>query len=82
MIKITNYQDPFKTKEILEIDGKKITIYNINKLQDLKLGDISRFPKSIKVLLENVLRNCTGANRTSISFYYIENLLKHVEKLL
>ena len=60
MIKIINNQDAFNTKEILEINDKKITIYNINKLQNLKLGDISRFPKSIKILLENVLRNLDG----------------------
>ena len=52
--------DPYNVKEALKVDGKKFTIYNINKLEKLGLSKISKFPVSIKILLENVLRNLDG----------------------
>ena len=52
--------NPKNTKLELETkDGKK-TYYSITKLQELSGKDISRLPFSIKILLENVLRNYDG----------------------
>ncbi len=53
-------KDPFGAKDIIKVNGKDITIYRIKKLEEVGLGNISLFPYSIKVLLENVLRNVDG----------------------
>jgi aconitate hydratase len=52
--------NPLEAKLELEtLDGKKV-YYSITKLQEITSKDISRLPFSIKILLENVLRNCDG----------------------
>lgn len=52
--------NPLETKLQLDTkDGKK-AYYSITKLQEISGKDISRLPFSIKILLENVLRNYDG----------------------
>ena len=52
--------NPLEAKLELDTnDGKKV-YYSINKLQELTGKDISSLPFSIKILLENVLRNYDG----------------------
>jgi aconitate hydratase len=48
-------QDSLGTKRALEVDGKSYSYFSLPEAQ-AKLGDISRLPVSLKVLLENVLR--------------------------
>ncbi|MBI1293043.1 aconitate hydratase AcnA [bacterium] len=51
--------DPFGTRtEIVFGRGQKATFFRLAKLEELGLGQVSRLPFSIKVLLESVLRNC------------------------
>ena len=45
----------FNTLETLTVGSKHYQIFNLSKLQ-VQLGDLSRLPKSLKVLLENLLR--------------------------
>lgn len=45
----------FNTLETLTVGSKHYQIFNLSKLQ-AQLGDLSRLPKSLKVLLENLLR--------------------------
>ncbi|MFX1520682.1 MAG: aconitate hydratase AcnA [Promethearchaeota archaeon] len=52
--------DPFGTKDVIKLGGKRVTIYRLNKLEELGMGNISRLPYSIKVLLEAVLRQVDG----------------------
>ncbi|MFX1512192.1 MAG: aconitate hydratase, partial [Promethearchaeota archaeon] len=53
-------EDPFGTKDTIKLKGKDIIIYCINKLEGVGLSNVSTFPFSIKVLLENILRNVDG----------------------
>ena len=46
-----------KLKEKLESKIGAAIIYNIQKLTDLELGDITRLPYSLRILLENMVRN-------------------------
>ncbi len=46
-----------KLKQNLETKLGVTAIYNIQKLKDLDLGDISRLPYSLRILLENMVRN-------------------------
>ncbi len=48
-------QDTLATRSTLEAGGQTVTYYSLDKAA-AKLGDISRLPFSMKVLLENLLR--------------------------
>jgi aconitate hydratase len=51
--------DPFGVRtEISFGDGQKAHYFSLPKLEEKGVGDISRLPFSIKILLESVLRNC------------------------
>ena len=52
--------DPFDARATLETGGGPVVMYRLSKLEEMGLGDISRLPYSIKVLLESVLRQCDG----------------------
>ncbi|MHA1380780.1 MAG: aconitate hydratase AcnA [Candidatus Helarchaeota archaeon] len=52
--------DPFQAKKILDFKGKKIIIYSLDKLKELGIADPTHFPKTIKILLETVLRQVDG----------------------
>jgi len=48
-------RDALKTKKTLEADGKKYSYFSL-QAASTHIGDISRLPYSLKVLLENLLR--------------------------
>ncbi len=48
--------DPFNARDTLEYAGGSATIYRLDALANL--GDIERMPMTVKIILENVLRNC------------------------
>jgi len=48
-------QDTLGTRQTLNVGGKDYAIYSLKKAAE-KLGDVSRLPFSMKVLLENLLR--------------------------
>ena len=48
---------PFACEEQLELSSGSYQIFNIQKLEELGLGEISRLPFSIRVLLESCVRN-------------------------
>ncbi|MFA3917789.1 aconitate hydratase AcnA [Ruegeria hyattellae] len=49
-------QDTAKTRRSLSVNGKTISYYSIPAAQDAGLGDFSRLPAALKVVLENMLR--------------------------
>jgi aconitate hydratase len=55
--------DSLKTKTTLTVDGKSYTYFSIPEAAKT-LGDVSRLPVSLKVLLENVLRFEDGHSYT------------------
>lgn len=56
--------DPFGTRDLFETGNGKATLYRLSKLEEAGLGEISRLPFSIRMLLEAVLRNCDGFSVT------------------
>ena len=53
--------NPFSAKaEIEQSDLGKLAYYSLSALEDQGIGNISRLPFSIRILLESVLRNCDG----------------------
>jgi aconitate hydratase len=49
--------NPFGAESKLSTLAGDVSIFRINRLAELKLGDVDRLPYSIKVLLESCLRN-------------------------
>ena len=56
-------QDSLKTRSTLEAGGKSYAYYSLDKAA-AALGDVSRLPFSMKVLLENLLRFEDGVTVT------------------
>ncbi len=50
--------DPFGARDSFNTGTGTASLYRLSRLEDAGLGDISRLPFSIRVLLEAVLRNC------------------------
>jgi aconitate hydratase len=51
-----------KVKKSLEVGGKSYAYWSLKEAKALGLGDIDRLPRSLKVLLENLLRNENGTS--------------------
>ena len=56
-------QDSLHTRSTLEVGGKRFAYYSLAKV-GAALGDVSRLPYSMKVLLENLLRFEDGVTVT------------------
>ncbi|MCP3732973.1 aconitate hydratase AcnA [Sphingomonas sp. MG17] len=56
-------QDSLGTRDTLDVGGKKYAYYSLSRAA-AKLGDVSRLPFSMKVLLENMLRFEDGVTVT------------------
>ena len=52
--------DNFGTRGSISVGGKNAVIYRLSKLSAQGIGHIDRLPFSIKILLENALRNQDG----------------------
>ena len=58
-------QDSLNTRSTLQAGGRTYAYYSLKKAAE-KLGDVSRLPFSMKVLLENLLRLDDGNNLVSL----------------
>ncbi|MFQ5790053.1 MAG: aconitate hydratase AcnA [Acidobacteriota bacterium] len=52
--------NPFGSRATLDTSRGPMTFFSLNKLEEAGLGCFSRFPFSVRILLEAVLRNCDG----------------------
>ncbi|MFC3886080.1 aconitate hydratase AcnA [Bacillus songklensis] len=66
-------QDLFKARSSFQVDGKTYNYYRLQALEDAGIGNVSKLPYSIKVLLESVLRQVDGR---VIKKEHAENLAK------
>ena len=57
--------DSFKSRREITVDGKPYIYYSLTAASENGLGDISKLPVSLKVLLENLLRNEDGTTVTA-----------------
>ncbi|MBA3469115.1 MAG: aconitate hydratase AcnA, partial [Herpetosiphonaceae bacterium] len=53
-------QDDFGAKATLEVGGRSLVYYRLNKLEEDGIAAVSKLPFSIKILLEAMLRNNDG----------------------
>jgi aconitate hydratase len=57
----TKLQDPFGARGTLDLGGGPETIYRLAALEEAHLApSLGRMPYAIRILLENLLRNCDG----------------------
>ncbi|MGH9470960.1 MAG: aconitate hydratase AcnA [Terriglobia bacterium] len=56
--------DNFGARATLATREGEAVIYRLDRLENAGLGSISRLPYSVRVLLENLLRNCGGGQVT------------------
>jgi len=68
--------DSLKTRRTLQINEQKFDYYSLPAAEEAGLGDISRLPFSLKVLLENMLRHEDGRTVTSDDISAIADWLK------
>ena len=68
-------QDSLGTRSTLEVEGKSYAYYSLKKAADT-LGDVSRLPFSMKVLLENLLRFEDGETVTRDDLQAMADWLK------
>ena len=72
---MTPGQDTLKTSETLDVGGKTYTYFSLAKAES-NLGDVSRLPFSMKVLLENLLRFEDGVSVKTEDIQAIADWLK------
>ncbi|MEJ2022959.1 MAG: aconitate hydratase, partial [Maritimibacter sp.] len=59
-------QDTAKTRKTLSVGGSSFAYYSIPAAEAAGLGDFSRLPASLKVVLENMLRFEDGGRTVSV----------------
>lgn len=66
-------KDVFNARKSFNVDGKRYNYYQLAALEEAGLGNVTKLPYSIKVLLESVLRQYDGR---VITKEHVENLAK------
>ncbi|MBD8068183.1 aconitate hydratase AcnA [Bacillus sp. PS06] len=66
-------QDVFNARSSFTVNGKTYNYYSLQALEAANVGNVSKLPYSIKVLLESVLRQVDGR---VITKEHVENLAK------
>ncbi|MEC1452671.1 aconitate hydratase AcnA [Bacillus haynesii] len=66
-------KDAFQSRKTFTVQGKTYSYYSLKALEDQGIGNVSKLPYSIKVLLESVLRQLDGR---VITEEHVENLAK------
>jgi aconitate hydratase len=61
---VSNSLDSFKCRKILSVNGKDHVYFDLKEAEKNGLAGVSRLPFSMKVLLENLLRNEDGRSVT------------------
>jgi Aconitase A len=69
-------KDSFKTLKTINISGKNYKYYSLTEAEKNGLKNISKLPKSLKVLLENLLRYEDDLSVTKDQIEAIKNWLK------
>jgi aconitate hydratase len=68
--------DSLQTRRTLTVDGKDYDYFSLPAASEAGLGDLSRLPYSLKVLLENLLRHEDGRSVTTDDVQAVADWLK------
>ena len=61
---MTHTSNSFGARETLKVGGRSIDLYRLGALSEAGVGDVATLPFSIRILLENLLRNEDGKTVT------------------
>ena len=64
VLSVAKSLDSFECRSTLDVDGKEYVYYSLPKAEANGLEGVSKLPFSMKVLLENLLRNEDGRSVT------------------
>ena len=70
----------FSSEDIIEINGQKFKYFDLNKAAEYVGIDLSKVPISIKIIVENLLRNEDGENITKDMILKVFSSLKKTNK--
>ena len=70
----------FNSEDIIEINNQKFKYYNLNKAAEYVGIDLNKVPISIKIIVENLLRNEDGENITKDMIAKVFSSLKTTNK--
>jgi len=70
-------KDSFKSLKDIQINNSNFKYFSLNEAEKNGLNGISKLPKSIKVLLENLLRYEDGLSVNKDQILAIKNWLKN-----
>ena len=70
----------FNSEDIIEIDKQKFKYFNLNKAAEYFDIDLSKTPISIKIIIENLIRNEDGENINKDMISKVFNSLKQINK--
>ena len=70
-------KDSFKSLKDIQINNSNFKYFSLNEAEKNGLNGISKLPKSIKVLLENLLRYEDGSSVNKDQILAIKNWLKN-----
>ncbi len=73
-------KNSFNSADIIEINDKKFKYFDLNKAAEYLSVDISKTPISIKIIIENLLRNEDGENVTKDMISRIFSSLNQINK--
>ena len=70
----------FNSEDIIEINDQKFKYFNLNKAAKFFDTDLSKTPISLKIIIENLLRNEDGENINKDMISKVFNSLKQINK--
>ena len=73
-------KNSFNSADIIEINDKKFKYFDLNKAAEYLSVDISKTPISIKIIIENLLRNEDGENVTKDMISRVFSSLNQINK--
>ena len=68
----------FNSESIIEINDEKFKYFDLNKVAEYFDIDLNKIPISIKIIIENLLRNEDGENITKEMIEKVFNSLKKI----
>ncbi len=73
-------KNSFNSEDIIEIDDQKFKYFNLNKAAEYFDIDLNKTPISIKIIIENLIRNEDGENIDKDMISKVFNSLKKINK--
>ena len=73
-------RNSFNLEDIIEINDQKFKYFNLNKAAEYFDIDLSKTPISIKIIIENLIRNEDGENINKDMISKVFNSLKQINK--